>query len=399
MVKRNVVIVDGVRTAFGRLGGGLKSLYPTELCGITIKGLVEKTRIIEKAYVDAVYVGSAWHDVHCNNFARMSGLLSGLPMETSAHFVEMQCGSGITCINHAAWQIMAGEADIIIAGGGESFSQVMAKFPTTTQPYKMISPTQVKQVLANTSEQSIDMLTVSDVMAERWNITREECDEFACRSQNRAEAAIKAGYFKEEIIPVTFPATKNTPEIVIDQDEHPRFDTKLETLKKMRPINEGGVTTAGNASGRNDGASFVLMMTEEKAAELDYKPLVRWVCSADVGVEPRVMGIAASGAILKAMKRAGLTLKDIDVLECNEAFAAQNLSVIKEIETQAGKKIDQNKWNPNGGAIAFGHPNGASGGRVGIFAMKELQRRQGRYGVFSACCGGGLGVATVIERI
>lgn len=398
-MSRTVVIVDGVRTAFGKLGGSLKDFYPTELCGFAVKGLLEKTKILEKAKVDAFYAGSAAHDVHCNNFARVAGMYGGLPYETTAHFVEMQCGSGIACINHAAWQILSGEADIIIAGGGESFSQKMAKLPTTTPAYRMSFPSPVTQILAVDPEQNVDMLTVSDTMAKEWGITREEADAFACRSQQRAAAAVEKGYFDEEIVPVVIPATRKTPEIVFDKDEFLRPTTTEEGLAKLRPVHEGGVTTAGNASGRNDGAAFVLMMTEEKAEELGYKPLARWVCGGEAGCEPRLMGIGAAYAMLDGMDRAGLKVSDIDVFECNEAFAAQNLSCIKEIEKQTGETIDQAKWNPNGGAISFGHPNGASGPRIAIFAMKELQRSNGRYAVFGSCCGGGLGVATVIERV
>ena len=244
------------------------------------------------------------------------------------------------------------------------------------------------------------MLEISDNMAAQWGITREECDAFAYRSQMRAAAATEKGYFKEEIVPITIPATKKTPEVIFDTDEHLRPSTTLEGLAKLRPVRgEGAVTTAGNASGLNDGAAFVMMMTAEKAKELGYEPYARWVIGTDVGVEPKVMGIGPAYSNLMAIQRAGLTVNDIDVFECNEAFAAQNLSVIKEMETQSGMSINQDKWNPNGGAISFGHPNGASGARIGIFCMKELARTGGRYGLFSSCCGGGQGVTTLIENL
>ena len=190
------------------------------------------------------------------------------------------------------------------------------------------------------------------------------------------------------------------PDIIFDIDEHLRPETTMERLQRLTPVlGEGGCTTAGNASGLNDGAAFVLMMTAEKAKEWGYKPYAKWVCGADCGVEPRYMGIGPAFSNMRALKRAGLSIKDMDVIECNEAFAAQNLSVIKEMEHQSGMKIDQDLWNPNGGAIALGHPNGASGGRICIFAMKELERNGGRYGLFSSCCGGGHGVTTVIENL
>lgn len=394
---RNVVIVDGIRTPFGRMGGGIKTYHASELLGMTIKGLVDKTGIQERGKVDAVFGGSALHDAHTHNFARFASLYAGLPYDTSATFIEMQCGSGIACINHAALSIKNGDIDVAIAGGAESYSQRFAKFSMAVEPYKMIPPMPVTSLLAPTKEDSIPMLEISDRMAVKWGISREACDEYALRSQELAAAAIEKGYFEDEILPVVTPQKKGDP-IIISKDEHPRPQTTLEGLAKLKPVNAGGVSTAGNSSGRNDGASVVLMMSEEKAKELGYTPIARWVGGADCGVDPKYMGIGPAFSNLKLMNRFGLTIDDIDVYECNEAFAAQNLSVIKEMENQTGKKIDMNKWNPNGGAIAFGHPNGASGGRIAMFAMKELARRGGRYGLFSSCCGGGLGVSTLIER-
>jgi acetyl-CoA C-acetyltransferase len=233
-----------------------------------------------------------------------------------------------------------------------------------------------------------------------YNIPREASDEFAYNSQMRAKAAMEAGYFKDEIVPVTFPATRKTPEIVFDTDEHPRADTTLEGLAKLPPaFAKDGTVTAGNASGRNDGAAFLLMMSREKAEELGYQPMAKWLAGADYGCDPKIMGIAPAYAVPKALARAGLKLSQMDHMECNEAFAVQNLAVIKEVEKQTGEKVDMEKWNPLGGAIAFGHPNGASGARVGMFAMRHLIRKGGQYGFFSSCCGGGLGVATVIENL
>ncbi len=233
-----------------------------------------------------------------------------------------------------------------------------------------------------------------------YNIPREASDEFAYNSQMRAKAAMEAGYFDEEIVPVVFPATRKTPEIVFKVDEHPRPDTTLEALAKLPPaFVKDGTVTAGNASGRNDGAAMVLMMSAEKAKELGYEPMARWVGGAEAGVDPKIMGIAPAYAIPLALKRNGLKLSQMDIMECNEAFAVQNLAVIKELENQTGEKVDMNKWNPLGGAIAFGHPNGASGARIAMFAMRELIRRGGRYAFFSSCCGGGLGVCTIIENL
>ena len=399
---REVVFVDGMRTAFGKQGGTLRDIFATDLGALVVKALVEKTQILEKGgKVDSVMCGSAAHCPHSHSPARYVSMAAGLPFETSASYVEMQCGSAIDAINHAAWKILAGAADVVIAGGMESHSQKYVRYSTCVQPYKGLGPQVIQAIIHNDPAQRIPMIEVSDLMAQKWGITREACDEFAFRSQMRAAAAVEKGYFTEEIAPVVIPATKKTPEVIFDKDEHLRPTTTMEGLAKLKAVRgtEDSVTSAGNASGLNDGAAFVLMMTAEKAKELGYEPFARWVTGADFGVEPRFMGIGPAYSNLMAIQRAGLTVGDIDVFECNEAFAAQNLSVIKEMEAQSGATIDQAKWNPNGGAIAFGHPNGASGARIGIFCMKELARTGGRYGLFSSCCGGGQGVTTLIENL
>ena len=396
---KNVVIVDGVRTPFGKIGGVLRQFYPSELGGFAIKALVERTGIMERGGVDCGFFGSAAGDAHCINPARYAILAAGLPHEVTASYVEMQCGSAIDSVNHAAWKIATGNADVVIAGGFESYSLRYCKFSMSVEPYKLIPPSAIPNQLSPVKEEAIDMLTVSDLMAKRWDVSREECDKFALRSQQLACEAMESGWLDDQIVPVVIPATRKTPEIVVTKDEHPRKDTTLEGLAKLRPVNPDGVTTAGNASGRNDGASCILMMSEEKAKELGYKPIARWLGSAEAGVDPRYMGIGPAYSNVKLLKKFGLSLNDIDVFECNEAFAAQNLSVIREMENQMGGTIDMDRWNPHGGAIAFGHPNGASGTRIGIFAMRQLTRTGGKYGIFSSCCGGGLGVSTLIERM
>jgi len=395
---RNVVFVDGVRTPFGKMGGGLRKFYMSELAGMTVKALVDKTGIMERGKVDCVFFGCAMGDAQSTNVARFAARYAGLPYETTASFIEAQCGSAIDCVNHAAWKIATGNADVIIAGGGESYSQKFAKFSMSVEPYKLIPPTAIPNRLSPIKEEAIDMVHISDLLAQKWNVTREECDEFSLRSQNLAVEAIESGWVKEHIFPVVIPATKKTAEIVIDTDEHPRKGLTIEQLAKLRPVYEGGVTTAGNASGRNDGGSAVLMMSEDMAKQLGYQPLAYWRGSAEYGVDPRYMGIAPAYSNQKALQQAGLSLGDVDVFECNEAFAAQNLAVIREMQDKMGGTIDMNKWNPHGGAIAFGHPNGASGTRVMMFAMKHLLETGGRYGLVSSCCGGGLGVTTLIER-
>ncbi len=396
---RDVVFVDGYRSAFGRMGGCLKTMAGSELGAEVIRGLLARTGIMERGGVDGVVAGCALKDALAVGPARYAALAAGLPPEVPATFVEMQCGSAITAVNVAACQIAAGLHDVLIVGGMESWSRRVALFPTWTDPYKGIAPAAITERLTPLGQLDLPMLEISDNMAAKWDISREACDEYALRSQTLLQEAYKKGITGSEIIPITFPATRKTPEISIDTDEHPRPQTTMEGLQKLRSVRDGGVTTAGNASGLNDGAAFLLMMTAEKAKELGYEPLARWVTGCEVGVDPNCMGIGPAYSNLKALKQAGLTVDDLDVFECNEAFAAQNLAVKKEMEIQSGKSIDLAKWNPNGGAIAVGHPNGASGGRIAMFAMRQLEQTGGRYGLFSSCCGGGHGTTAVIENL
>ena len=400
MTAREVVFVDAVRTAFGRMGGTLKDFFASQLAGITIKGLLEKTRIHERAHVDSVFLGSAAHCSVANNPARWAALAGGLDHKTSASYVEMQCGSAIDSINHAAWKILADQADIMIAGGMESYSQNFAKFSMSVQPYRLIPPAAIPRQLSPLAADNIGMGITAENLQVMYKISREASDEFSYHSQMRAKKAIETNLFDEEIVPVVIPGTKKTPDIVFKVDEHVRADTTLKELAKLAPaFKKDGTVTAGNASGRNDGAAFVLMMTKEKAVELGYQPMAQWICGADYGVDPKIMGIAPAYAIPLALKRAGLKLSDLDIIECNEAFAVQNLAVVKELENQTGEKVDMEKWNPLGGAIAYGHPNGASGARIGMFAMRELIRRGGKYAAFGSCCGGGLGVVALVKNL
>ena len=399
MSEREVVFVEAMRTAFGRMGGTLRDITAEELAGIGIKGLIEKTKIHEKAHVDCVMLGSAAHCSRAMNPARWAALYAGLPYDTSASYIEMQCGSGIDSINHAAWKILCNHADIVIAGGMEGYSQIPAKFSMSVQPYRLNPPLPLETQLSPVPEECIGMGLTAENLQVMYDISREASDEFAFRSQTLAKKAMDAGYFDEEIIPVTVPQGKKKPPIEFKVDEHPRLSSMEVLLSLPAVFKKGGTVTAGNSSGRNDGSAFVLMMTAEKAKELGYEPMAKWICGADYGVDPKIMGIAPGYAMPQALQRAGLKLSDMDVMECNEAFAVQNLAVIMEIEKQTGEKVNMDDWNPNGGAIAFGHPNGASGPRVGMFTMRELIRRGGRYGIFGSCCGGGLGVATVIENL
>jgi acetyl-CoA acetyltransferase family protein len=404
MEKREVVFVDGARTAFGRLGGSLKDFTAEQLAGMGLKGLVEKTKICEKARVDNVYMGMAFHPAQAINPSRWALLYAGMPYSTSASAVELQCGSAIDSINHGAWKILAGQADIIIAGGMECFSQLPRKYSTSVEPYRLNGIKLLEFQLQPPSEEQrtylpFEMGLTAENLVDLYKISRQEQDEFAFRSQSLAKKAIEAGYFVDEIIPIPVPQGKKKPPLDFKVDEFPRL-TPLDGLAALPPaFKKGGTVTAGNSSGLNDGSAFVLMMTREKAKELGCEPLARWICSAEWGVDPGIMGVAPAYAMPIAMKRAGLKLSDFDVVECNEAFAAQNLAVIRELEKQTGEKVNMANWNPNGGAIAFGHANGASGARIAMLCMKELIRRGGRFGTFGACCGGGQGVVTIIENL
>ncbi len=405
MKRREVVFVDGVRTAFGKIGGSLKDYTAEQLAGIGLKGLVEKTKICERARVDNVYVGMAFHPAQAINLARWAMLYAGMPFSTSASMVELQCGSSIDCINHGAWKILANQADIVIAGGAESFSQLPRKYATSVAPYRLNTIKLLEFELQPPEMQGHKYIPLTEMgltaenLAEMYKISREEQDKFAFRSQTLAKKAIEAGYFLNEIIPVSVSQGKKKPPLEFKEDEFPRL-SPLESLAALPPaFKKGGTVTAGNSSGFNDGSSFILMMTREKAMELGYEPIAKWVCSAEWGVDPGIMGIAPAYAIPVALKRAGLKLFDLRVIECNEAFAAQNLAVIRELEKQTGERVDMDSWNPNGGAIAYGHPNGASGVRIALLCMRELIRRKARFGTFGACCGGGQGVVTIVENI
>ena len=400
MKEREVVIVDGCRTAFGKKGGGLKTFAASDLGGICVKALLERTQLLERGgKVDSLMAGMAILDSNSNATARYISQLAGLPYDVSATFVEMQCGSAITALNHAAWKILMGFSDIAIVGGVESYSSIPSTFGTDYAPYQAKGIRPVVRGLTPNKERDTSMIQNSDKMAAEWGVSREECDVYSYNSQQRLQAAYQSGLIGPEIIDVVIPATKKTPEIIINKDEHPRPEITLEKIASMKPLFEGGVTTAANASGTNDGAAFVLIMTAEKAAELGYTPYAKWIGGAHHGIQEDYMGVAASYSHLKALKHLGLKNKDFDVFESNEAFAAQQLSVINDIEATTGEKIDRSKWNPNGGAIAIGHPNGASGARITMFAMKQLEKTGGKYGSISSCCGGGQGTTAIIENL
>jgi acetyl-CoA C-acetyltransferase len=338
-------------------------------------------------------------DTKTQAVARYIALLAGLPYEVAATFVEMQCGSAITSLNHAAWKIKMGLSDIAVVGGVESHSNIPTAFGTDYSPYTGTKIMPLTRHLTPNPERDTTMICNSDKMAVKWKVSREECDEFALASQQRLRDAYASGLIGPEIVPVTVPGDRKNPETVVDRDEHPRPDITLEKIAAMKPLLPGGVTTAANASGTNDGAAFLLVMTAEKAQQLGYTPYARWIGCAHAGIQEDYMGVAASYSHLKAAKQLGLKNRDFDVFESNEAFAAQQLAVLNDIRDTTGEAIDRTKWNPNGGAIAIGHPNGASGARITIFAMKQLEKTGGRYGSISSCCGGGQGSTAIIENL
>jgi acetyl-CoA C-acetyltransferase len=394
--KNEVYIVDGMRTAIGRMGGALSPFRPEELAAFALKGLLDKTKI-DPAIVDDIFIGHACTNHAAVNIARWATLKAGFPVSVPAQTVERQCGSALQTVNSAALSILAGVNEVCIAGGCESWSNAPHMMERQKNPFSLMPNAWVVRTTGPTAETDVPMGIIAEGMAEKWGISREEQDAFGLRSQTLAIRAIEAGYFKEEIVPVTIPQKKGDP-IIFDRDEHPRATT-LEKMAALKPaFKKGGTVTAGNSSGMNDGGVAILVMSGKKCKELNLKPIGRFVSCALAGVEPKYMGIGPAYATPKALKSAGLALADMDAIECNEAFASQTLSVMKELENQ-GHKVDPEKWNPNGGAIAFGHPNGMSGGRLALGLLHQLRRTGGRYGLVTICIGGGQGIATIFERV
>lgn len=394
-VQNEVYIVDGMRTAIGRMGGSLSRFRPEDLAAIALKALIEKTKI-DPAIVDEVMIGHACTNHAAVNIARYALLKAEYPVTVPGQTIERQCGSSLQTVNTAALSILAGVNDVCVAGGCESWSRQPYMMERQENPFSLAPPAWITRT-TGPGELHVPMGIIAEGMAEKWGISREEQDAFGLRSQTLALKAIAAGYFKEEIVPVPIPQKKGDP-IIFDTDEHPRATT-LEKLAVLKPaFMKGGTVTAGNSSGMNDGGVAVLVTSDKKCKELNLKPLGRFVSCALAGVDPKFMGIGPAYATPLALKRAGLKLEDMDVVECNEAFASQTLSVMKELANQ-GHKVIPERWNPNGGAIAFGHPNGMSGGRLVLFALKELQRIGGKYALVTICIGGGQGIATIFERV
>ncbi|MBT2636995.1 MULTISPECIES: 3-oxoadipyl-CoA thiolase [unclassified Bacillus (in: firmicutes)] len=398
---REVVIVDAVRTPIGRYNGSLRHIRPDDLGAMVIKALIDRNPDVPAVEIEEVVLGNANQAGEDNrNVARMSGLLAGLPVEVAGTTINRLCGSGLDAVNYAARAILAGEGDIFIAGGTESMTRapfVMAKpekeFPRgnmemfdTTIGWRFVN-NKLKEMYGTDS-----MPETAENVAKKYGISREAQDEFAAESQLRAQKAVEAGRFENEIIPVVYEDKKGN-KTVIDRDEHPRPGTTVEKLAKLRPLFKDGTVTAGNASGVNDGASALLLMSREKAEELGLKPLAKYIVSATAGLEPSIMGMGPVYAVQKALKRANLSVGDMDLIELNEAFAAQSIGCIQELG------LDQSKVNVNGGAIAFGHPLGASGARILTTLLYEMKKRDSRYGLATMCVGVGQGIAMIIENI
>ncbi len=391
---REVVIVGAARTPMGNFGGSLKGVPTRQLGAITIKAALERAGV-KPEMVDEVIMGAVLQGALGQNVARQMALDAGLPIETPAMTINKVCGSGLRAVELAAQIIKAGDADIIVAGGAENMSATAYALPSGRWGARM-GNTQVVDMMVNDgltdAFAGYHMGITAENIAEQWGLTREELDQFAVTSQNRAEAAIKAGKFKDEIVPVEIPQKKGDP-IIFDTDEFPKFGTTMDSVAKLRPaFKKDGIVTAANASGINDAGAAVVVMSKEKADELGIKPLCTIKSYASAGVDPSIMGIGPVPASEKALKKAGLTIADMDLVEANEAFATQSIAVRKDLG------LDPEKTNVNGGAIALGHPIGASGTRILITLIYEMIRRDSKYGLATLCIGGGMGTALIVER-
>ena len=391
---REVVIVSAARTPIGSFGGSLKDIPTRKLGAIAIKGAVERAGI-KPEMVDEVIMGAVLQGGLGQNVARQMTLDAGLPIEVPAMTINKVCGSGLRAVELAAQIIKAGDADIIVAGGAENMSATAYAMPVARWGARM-NNTQMVDMMVNDglwdAFNGYHMGITAENVAEQWGITREQLDEFSVISQNRAEAAIKAGKFKDEIVPVEIPQRKGDP-IIFDTDEFPKFGTTIEKVAKLKgAFKKDGIVTAANASGINDAGAAVVVMSKEKADELGIKPLCTIKSYASAGVDPSIMGVGPIPASKKALDKAGLKIEDIDLVEANEAFAAQSLAVRKDLN------LDPEKTNVNGGAIAIGHPIGASGCRILITLIHEMIKQDSKYGLATLCIGGGMGTALIVER-
>ena len=391
---KKVVLAGACRTAIGKMGGALSNTPAADLGAIVIKEALNRAGV-KPEQVDEVLMGCVIQAAQGQNVARQASIKAGLPIEVPAVTLNVVCGSGLNCVNQAAAMIKAGQADIVVAGGMENMSMAPYAMTKARFGYRMnnatIVDTMVNDALTDAFNHYHMMITAENI-CDRWHLTREELDEFSANSQQKAEKAMAEHKFDDEIVPVPVKVKKQIVEFKVD--EGPRPGTTAESLAKLRCCSgkEGGMVTAGNASGINDGAAAIVVMSEEKAKELGVTPMATWVQGALAGVEPEIMGIGPVAATRKVMERTGLTVDDMDLIEANEAFAAQSVAVARELG------FDMSKVNVNGGAVALGHPVGASGCRILVTLLHEMQKRDAKKGLATLCIGGGMGCATIVER-
>ena len=391
---REVVIVGAARTAIGKFGGTLKNVPTRQLGAVCIEEALKRAGV-EKDQVDEVIMGCVLQGGLGQNVARQMMLDAGLPVEIPCFTINKVCGSGLRAVELAAQIIKAGDADIIVAGGAENMSSTAFAMPAARWGARMFNSEMVDMMVNDglwDAFNNYHMGMTAENVAEQWGITREELDEFSVISQQRAEKAVDSGVFDDEIVPVTIPQRKGDP-IVFDKDEHLTRGSTMEKVAKLKPAfkRPDGVVTAANASGINDSGAAVVVMSKEKADELGIKPMATIKSYASGGVDPSIMGVGPVPASRKALEKAGLTIEDMDLVEANEAFAAQSLAVRKDLG------LDPEKTNVNGGAIALGHPIGASGCRILITLLYEMQRRGSHYGLATLCIGGGMGTSVIVE--
>ncbi|MBP3465226.1 MAG: acetyl-CoA C-acetyltransferase [Angelakisella sp.] len=391
---KKIVLAGACRTAIGTMGGSLSTVPAAELGSVVIKEALARAGVPAEQ-VDHVYMGCVIQAGLGQNVARQASLKAGLPVTTPAVTVNVVCGSGLNCVNMAAQMIEAGDADIVVAGGMESMSLAPYAMMKGRYGYRMGNATLVDTMVNDALWDAFNnyhMGITAENVAEQWHLTREDLDAFAANSQQKCEKAMAEGKFKEEIVPVEVKGKKGS--VIVDTDEGPRPGTTVETLARLKPAfkKDGGIVTAGNSSGINDGAAAIVVMSEEKAKELGVKPMATWVGGALGGVDPSIMGVGPVAAVNKLMKKLDMKVADMDLIEANEAFAAQSLAVGHDLG------FDPEKLNVNGGAIALGHPVGASGCRILVTLLHEMQRRDAKTGLATLCIGGGMGCATVVKR-
>lgn len=393
-MSKKIVLAGAVRTAIGKMGGALANVPVATLGSIVIKEALKRANVAPDQ-VDEVLMGCVLQAAQGQNVARQAAVNAGIPIEVPALTLNNVCGSGLKCVNMAAAMIEAGEADIVVAGGMENMSSAPYALTKARFGYRMNNATMIDTMVNDALWDAFNgyhMGITAENVAEKYGLTREMQDEFAACSQQKCEKAQAEGRFDDEIVPVPVKMKKET--VMFAKDEGPRAGVTAESIAKLRPAfkPDGGTVTAANASGINDGAAAIVVMSEEKAKELGVTPMAEWVTGASAGVEPSIMGIGPVAATKKAMARANLTVEDMDLIEANEAFAAQSLAVAKDLN------FDMSKVNVNGGAIALGHPVGASGCRILVTLLHEMKKRGSNYGLATLCVGGGMGVASIVKN-